>query len=266
MTDVDSSGAVPDSRFRAWRDGSAWFDEHREAAQQVVDFLAADGIRLKDNDVADVGCGDGILDLNLADIAEPRTLTGFDLLEVDEVRLFEIADRAGIEVPTSLRFRKCVSNALPAPDDAFDAVVSWSTFEHVLEPVSVLRDIKRVLRSNGILMIQLFPFFFSEHGSHLPEWAPEGFLQLQEGGMGRVEPAVRNDLAHDPAWADMRLTEARTLNRITLDDLHRALLAAGFWVSKVEPIAGGVHLPREAARYRLSDLVVGGVLLLANRA
>lgn len=267
MTTAPDAAPAADPTTRAWRDGRAWFEEHyHDAARQVVDFFGADGISLEGKDVADVGCGDGIIDLGIVHAARPRRLVGFDILETDTRRLRDLAAAFGVAdaLPAELEFRRCSATRLPADDASFDFVVSWSAFEHVLDPVGVLREVRRVLRPDGLLMIQLWPFFLSQHGSHLWDFDSAGFVQLLDRRFQEVEEQVRSDLAADPDWAEARLEEARTLNRITLDDLHRALLAGGFYVSKVELLHNALHVPRELACHSLSDLLIGGVKLVAG--
>ena len=133
----------------------------------------------------------------------------------------------------------------------------------VLDPVPLLIDVHRALRRDGKLFIQLWPFFHSEHGSHLWEWDPAGFVQLV-GDIDAVEAGVRADLAHDAEWAAARIEESRELNRVTLDELQRALMAGGFYVSKLELVTNAFHLPRALARYPLSMVAIGGALLIAN--
>ena len=258
---------IADRGSRAWRSGPEWFSEHfDDAAGQVVDFLGADGLDYSGRDVADVGCGEGVIDLGFFHRAHPRSLVGFDLFEVDRGHLERLAatHRDITRLPDGLTFKKCGPSTLPAEDDTFDLVFSWSAFEHILDPVAVTREIRRVLRPNGVLMIQLWPFFHSEHGSHLWEWSPEGFVQLLDGRQAAVEQEVADDLAAEPDWAQARIEESRTLNRINLDDLHRALLAGGFYISKLEVMTNPFHVPRELARHSLSSLAIGGAKLVAN--
>ena len=42
---------------------------------------------------------------------------------------------------------------LPIRDAAFDTVVSMETIEHLTEPLDLLREVHRVLRPEGILLI-----------------------------------------------------------------------------------------------------------------
>jgi SAM-dependent methyltransferase len=225
----------------------SWFDDHYYSApRQIVDFLGGDNLDLAGKRVADIGTGDGIIALGLHDLARPELLVGFDLTPVDERGLVELAreHRVATELPSSLRFEQSFEDRIPAPDASFDFVVSWSAFEHISNLEGMAREVGRVLAPGGVVMIQLFPFYFSEHGDH--GWHRPSFEHLLTGV----------DETPDDAY----------LNRTTLDELHRALLAGGLRVGKVELIHHAFHVPPELADQRLSDLAIGGVKLLAAPA
>src|ERR1700743_2045730 len=81
---ADSAPAAPAPRSPA----SQWFWDHYEmAAGQVIDAFAAEAISPPHRPVADVGCGDGIIDLGLLHKARPRQLVGFDLNLTDREHL-----------------------------------------------------------------------------------------------------------------------------------------------------------------------------------
>lgn len=240
-----------------------WFNAHYEqAAEQVLEFFAGDGISLEGKSVADIGCGDGIIDLGVALKAQPDRLVGFDILTHDIEELQERAAKyAGIEkLPDNLYF--CVSDTtrLPAEDDEFDFVISWSAFEHIEDPVAILQEIRRVLRPHGVLFIQLWPFYHSAHGTHLVDWFPEGFAQFRhtnEEILRRVRSSGEQQMASD-------MIEAyRTLNGITADGLQDALRQAGFRIVKVALNSEAVHIPVEASHLPLSQVAVSGIKLLA---
>jgi len=108
---------------RETRSSPAWFQEHFEdAAGQVLEFFADDGADLAGKDVADIGAGDGIIDLGVFTKASPARLVGFDIVPTDRDRLLELARRdAGIEeLPDALEFRTSLPTSLPADDASFD--------------------------------------------------------------------------------------------------------------------------------------------------
>jgi 2-polyprenyl-3-methyl-5-hydroxy-6-metoxy-1,4-benzoquinol methylase len=242
-----------------------WFEGHfHEAPNFVLEFLESGGLTLADRDVADIGCGDGIIDLALALRGRPRQLVGYDLNLTRADLLLEQARRyAGIEsLPANLTFKASEPVRLDAPDAGYDVVITWSAFEHVAEPERLLREMRRILRPTGVLFLQLWPFYHSSKGSHLWDWFPEPFHHLL-GDDAEIAAAMRASDRHERDWTEYMLEEYRGLNRITLDDLHGALMAAGFSVRVFEPMTHRTHIPPGLDRYPLSTLGVAGVKLLA---
>jgi SAM-dependent methyltransferase len=248
-------------------DDKSWFTSHyEEAAQAVIDFLGDVHISLTGQDVADIGCGDGILDLGIARKAQPRRLVGYDIDLTDENHLKDAAARAGVspELPPCLDFARSEPLSIPADDESFDVLITWSAFEHIADPTAVAREMRRIIRPTGVLFLQLWPFYHSEHGSHLWDWFPgENFVQLRRSPDEIAAVLRANPRGPISDWNEIMLREFRSLNRITLDELQRALLAGGFVVRLVEIETPIVNLPAEVARYRLADLGIAGIKLLA---
>jgi SAM-dependent methyltransferase len=271
------TGAKRDGRVAAPADESPsvndpvslFRSQYEEAAQAIIDFLGGVQISMTGQDVADIGCGDAIIDLGLAHKAKPRRLIGYDLDLVEEgVRsdLTRAATQAGVspELPPCLGFARAEPLSIPAEDESFDLVISWSAFERIADPAVVAREMRRIIRPTGVLFLQLWPFYYSAHGSHLWEWFPgEEFVQLRRSPDEIAAVLRANPQGPTPDWHERTLGEFGALNRITLDELQRALLAGGFAVRLVEVDAPIVNLPAETARYRLADLAIAGVKLLA---
>lgn len=248
-------------------DPAIGFRERYDAAAEVIEFFAADGISLAGKDVADIGCGTGDMDLGVVHRAQPARLVGFDLLDVDTDALLANARAAGLatELPSNLRFERCEMERLPAGDATFDYIFTWSAFEHVANPVAVLREVRRVLRPAGVVMIQVWPFFHSRHGSHMWDWFPEGFAQLLHD-TEEIERAVRAKPVGGREWSEAVLAAYRDLNRLTVDDLHRYLTVAGLRICKVELLSEAFHVPPALASLPPSLLGISGVKLLAGAA
>jgi ubiquinone/menaquinone biosynthesis C-methylase UbiE len=256
----------PTPRRRKDSPEATWFWDHYEyAASTVVAWFESEGLALAGREIADIGCGDGIIDLGIFHRGGPARLVGFDINPVDVDHLVKRAREEGVDatLPPGLEFRVSEPQAIPAEDASFDVVVTWSAFEHVAEPVSVLREARRILRPDGVLFLQLWPFYYTDRGSHLWDWFPEGFHHLtQHEDEIRERMGLESPDAAD--WAKYMFDEFRHLNRITVDELQRALLAAGLSVRKFELETSTVHVTEELARYPLSQLGIGGVKLLAT--
>ncbi len=240
-----------------------WFRAHVVgAAGEVVDFLGGDGISLAGKRVADLGAGDGSIDLGIALAGKPAELVGYDIRTTDVAALAARAAVAGIpQLPEGLRFEVCGETSIPADDGTFDVVVSWSSFEHILQPVPVLREIRRVLSDDGVLFIQVWPFYDSEHGSHLNDWFPEGFAQLNY-----TDDEILAKLQAEPEknrYGAGMFGAYAELNRITADQLHYALREAGFWTAKLELLSNPVHVPFAGRDIPPSRIGITGVKLLA---
>jgi ubiquinone/menaquinone biosynthesis C-methylase UbiE len=79
------------------------------------------------------------------------------------------------------RLTQMNANRLEFPSDTFDCILSISTFEHFLDPASVLMEMHRVLRSGAVALVTFEPIWTSSHGHHLhhfgtitqlvPDWA-----------------------------------------------------------------------------------------------
>jgi ubiquinone/menaquinone biosynthesis C-methylase UbiE len=244
---------------------SQWFWDHYDgAAAQIAEFAESAGVSLTGRDVADIGCGEGIMALGLCRRVHPRRLVGFDIVPVAAEHLLTRAqqERADSSMPAELEFRTSTPTGLPAGDDEFDFVYSWSAFEHIEDPVGVLREIRRILRPTGHFFLQLWPFHRSAKGSHLWDWFPEDFHHLLENERDTVAKLEASD-RHSPDWTAYMTREFEHLNRVTPDELQRSLLAAGFDVRKVELMTSPFHLTPSLQRYPWTELGISGIKLIA---
>jgi len=96
--------------------------------------------------VLDVGCGTGELLARIA-AAHPAThLAGLDPVpEMLEVAKGKLAGRADLRVGWA--------SELPWPAASFDLVVSCNMFHYITQPVAAVREMERVLRPGGRIVI-----------------------------------------------------------------------------------------------------------------
>ena len=243
-----------------------WFLDHvTRPAQEISDFLAGTEVSLTGARVLDVGCGDGFIDIGIIQKFSPSLLVGTDLFPVDSAELAKLtSEHLGKEIPDCLKFSECTETNLPFPDASFDFVMSWSVFEHVADPVAVLKEIRRVLRPGGYMFLQIWPLFHSQRGSHLWKWFPNGWEHLEKSGSA-LHTEIQQQLGQSPELLDATLGDLDTLNRITIDQLQDSIAAGGMSIRRVEMQADTINVPPSLLRYRLTDLAISGVKILASR-
>lgn len=98
--------------------------------------------------VLDVACGTGILTCALA--AHTAHVTGVDLTPAMLVQAQKEQVQQGL---SNLAWHKADVAALPYPNAAFSLVVSRFAFHHFPEPLAVLREMRRVCRPGGRIVI-----------------------------------------------------------------------------------------------------------------
>lgn len=244
---------------------SQWFwDHYDQAAREVVEFCATAGVELAGREIADIGCGDGIMALGLCGRAHPLRLVGFDIVPTDTETLLARARAEGVtsSLPPELEFRGSMPSGIPAGDHEFDFVYSWSAFEHIEDPIGVLKEIRRIMRPDGVFFLQLWPFHRSAKGSHLWDWFEDDFHHLLENERDIVAKLAKSD-RHPKEWTAYMAREFEHLNRITPDELQRSLLAAGFDVRRVELMTAPLQLTPALARYPWTELGISGIKLMA---
>lgn len=247
------------------RQGLKWFRaRYEDGASQVIDFLGDAELSMTGFSVADIGSGDGVMALGIAKRAMPKKLVGFDINRTDTEALLRLAKLEGVaeELPPCLEFHSSEPRHIPADDGSFDFVYTWSAFEHVVDPLTLLKEIRRIMRPHGVLMLQLWPFFNSKSGSHLDEWFPEGFSALTKS-LASIKQRMESTHDIPQEWADVMLGEFQQLNRLTVDDLQAALLSAGLYIRKLQVLSDPIRIPPELAAEPLSRIGISGVKLLA---
>ena len=120
----------------------------RTAAQDGAFFLPhlRAGLRL-----LDCGCGPGSITLGLAQAVAPGSAVGIDPEERQIVAALALAAEQGV---ANVTFEVASVYNLPFPEAAFDAVFANNVLWHLRDPLTALREMRRVLRRGGVIGIR----------------------------------------------------------------------------------------------------------------
>lgn len=101
--------------------------------------------------ILDVGCGPGTISAELSLITTDGGVTGIDLSE-DVLRIAREAHPK--ESHPRLEFAIGDVYRLAFPDNSYDVVYAHQVMQHLSRPIDAIREMRRVLKPNGILALR----------------------------------------------------------------------------------------------------------------
>lgn len=214
--------------------------------------------------ILSVGCGEMLIELGLL-TRGPSEVVGLDIIPQEPLPAAAKLLAAGYPVPKDYANRsRCVTydgTNFPFEDDSFDVVFSWGAFEHVRDVSAVLREMRRVMRPNGVGYISVFPWFPSFHGGHLTDYINEPFFHLRKGPQWISDQlegyAEKNPAERDFVTRHMR-REFDHLNRLSADDFYRLFRQVGFREHTWEALCYPVDLTLAPRDRSFGDLMIAG--------
>lgn len=177
--------------------GPTSIDEHsrRKKARKIMAALK-DHTKLKGKRALDIGTGSGY-------IANELSRNGLSVNSVD------IQDDRIIK--TGYKFKKVENEALPFKDHSFDVVITNQVLEHVLDQRKHLEEIKRVLKTEGVVYLATpnkwwitDPHYKLPFISWLPRKIATPYLRLikkRDWDIYSVSVYKLKDLAHDAGFS-----------------------------------------------------------------
>jgi SAM-dependent methyltransferase len=141
---------VTEPIWRATSDAASIYQEHIVPAlmDEWAPRVAAAADIGAGQRVLDVACGTGVLTRAVAARAGAQGVTGLDL----SPRMLAVA----ATLSPNLKWQQGDAEALPFPDESFDAVVSQFGLMFVPNPASALREMMRVLVPGGRLAVAVW--------------------------------------------------------------------------------------------------------------
>lgn len=115
--------------------------------------LVADhvGLYCRAGSILDIGTGPGWLLVSLRRSLPKLRLVGMDISSAMVATAQENMKRAGYAAATDLSV--AAAEALPFPDDTFDAVVSTGSLHHWKYPIAALNEMHRVLKAGAYALV-----------------------------------------------------------------------------------------------------------------
>jgi SAM-dependent methyltransferase len=199
-------------------------------------FWAGFGLRtcpdFRGKAVLEIGCGHGWRCIDAAKHGAARVV-GVDPLEGQIAEARRTLASAALAEPGRVTFFQGTIEALPA--ETFDAVISESSLEHVMDVPALLAEVRRRLKPQGRFYLGFGPLYHAFDGDHgwlravLPlrrlfPW-PWGHLILEKYAMRRLSALHGRTLTRTQDWPYL------DLNRLSAADYERMFAESGLRIA-----------------------------------
>ena len=130
----------------ALEDDDSYADYRSDQSQTVIDAAARFDVPIKDKVVLDLGCYDGAITVGYLAAGAARVIG----VDIDEKAVATAKEQRGSE---NCEFHVGTIEGLPLDDNSVDSIVCYDVFEHVECPEPILKEVYRVLKPGGKMLI-----------------------------------------------------------------------------------------------------------------
>lgn len=191
--------------------------------RNVWDRFFASRISLNGKSVLDLGCGPGGKTCYYASLGTSKIL-GIDL-SADMIQKAEEAMAILVRPENRFLLEFATVNAedLPFPDEYFDVITCSDAMEHFPDPMKVLAESARILKSSGLMAID-FAHWGAYNGHHLGDFFSTPWCHLFWSGQ-EIEKAVRKLAEYEKTKMDENIRKVQLDEFVErqLDHFHNCL-------------------------------------------
>lgn len=192
---------------------SRWFQYTQELTLGLLDLRP-------DSRVLDVGCGTGYAVIRMAPVVSAGKACGID---VSPGMVIKASAKIPRQLKRTVEFVQASSDNIPYPDAYFDHVLCTNSFHHYSDPMASLKEMRRVLKEGGQLVI-----FENAPDLSWYTWAWDRILRLVEKGH------VRYYLS----WEIGRMLKQAGFERVMLRHLGNQFLKHGKLFASIQVWSG----------------------------
>ena len=135
-----------DREFKAMNTPLRWWIQENVEFEVFKRHLRKYNIDIKNSVILDVGCGSGFSTKLISQEFAPRRLVAFDFMPEQ----IELAKNKNIQAEFSVGD----STNINMPSSTFDAVFVMGVLHHIPEWKKAIREISRVLKPDGLLLVE----------------------------------------------------------------------------------------------------------------
>jgi 2-polyprenyl-3-methyl-5-hydroxy-6-metoxy-1,4-benzoquinol methylase len=206
--------------YATWREKRIWQERYQ---QERLATIREFGGAIAGRRILEISCGMGGTLVALAQAGADPVATEFnhDYCTIARRR----GERYGLELP----ILNAVGEAVPFAANSFDLAICWDIVEHVQDPAAMLRELRRVVRPGGrVLLTIINRWAWRDPHYHIRglNWLPRGLADRIVAGRARSKQS-------------MGLQDRQKLSEMhyfTMEQFRRLAAEAGFQTADMEAV------------------------------